>query len=77
MGSINPQGGTEAEPDSVGGGIGEGPGPDIMQRGRRRNKVMSADGAQWEHFRLCSTSGRTHRLTIAVPSEGGFLGMGS
>ena len=30
MGSINPQGSTRGGADIVGGGIGEGPGPDIM-----------------------------------------------
>jgi hypothetical protein len=45
MGSINPQRGTRGGANIVGGGIGEGPGPDIMAAATLDgNKVMSSDG---------------------------------
>jgi hypothetical protein len=30
MGSVNPQGGTQGGANIVGGGVGEGPGPEVM-----------------------------------------------
>jgi hypothetical protein len=45
MGSINPQGDARGGANIVGGGIGEGPGPDVMAAATLEgNKVMSADG---------------------------------
>jgi sporulation protein YlmC with PRC-barrel domain len=78
MGSINPQGSTRGGADIVGGGIGEGPGPDIMAAATLDgNKVMSADGEHVGKISDIMLDVRGGRIAYAVLSEGGFLGMGS
>src|SRR5258705_3811562 len=78
MGSINPQGGTRGGADIVGGGIGEGPGPDIMAAATLDgNKVMSADGEHVGKISDIMLDVRSGRIAYAVLAEGGFLGMGS
>ena len=78
MGSINPQGGTRDGADIVGGGIGEGPGPDIMTAATLDgNKVMSSDGEHVGKISDIMLDVRGGRIAYAVLSEGGFLGMGS
>src|SRR5258707_9031396 len=78
MGSINPQGGTRGGADIVGGGIGEGPGPDIMAAATLDgNKVMSSDDEHVGKISDIMLDVRGGRIAYAVLSEGGFLGMGS
>src|ERR1700686_402073 len=78
MGSINPQGGTRGGADIVGGGIGEGPGPDVMAAATLDgNKVMSADGEHVGKISDIMLDVRGGRIAYAVLSEGGFLGMRS
>src|ERR1700730_17714275 len=78
MGSINPQGGSRGGADIVGGGIGEGPGPDIMAAAPLDgNKVMSSDGEHVGKISEIMLDVRGGRIAYAVLSEGGFLGMGT
>ena len=78
MGSINPQSSTRGGADIVGGGIGEGPGPDIMAAATLDgNKVMSADGEHVGKISDIMLDVRGGRIAYVVLSEGGFLGMGS
>ncbi|MGF6602371.1 sporulation protein YlmC with PRC-barrel domain [Paraburkholderia sp. GAS448] len=78
MGSINPQRNTRGGASIVGGGIGEGPGPDIMAAATLDgNKVMSADGEHVGKISDIMLDVRSGRIAYAVLSEGGFLGMGS
>ena len=60
MGSINPQDSTRGGADIVGGGVGDGPGPDIMAAATLDgNKVMSSDG---EHVgKISDIAGRAER----------------
>ncbi|TGS59343.1 PRC-barrel domain containing protein, partial [Mesorhizobium sp. M1C.F.Ca.ET.176.01.1.1] len=45
MGSINPQGATRGGAKIVGGGVGEGPGPEVMAAATLDGTaVMSSDG---------------------------------
>src|SRR5258708_38549118 len=78
MGSINPQGGTRGGADIVGGGIGEGPGPDIMAAATLDgNKGVSAEGEHVGKISDTMLDVRGGRIAYAGLSEGGFLGMGS
>src|SRR5579864_6021132 len=78
MGSINPQGGTQLGAGIVGGGVGEGPGPDIMAAATLDgDKVMSSDGEHVGKISDIMLDVRNGRIAYAVLSEGGFLGMGS
>src|ERR1700680_1335676 len=78
MGSINPQGRTRGGADIVGGGIGEGPGPDIMAAATLDgDKVMSSDGEHVGKMSAIMLDVRGGRIAYAVLSEGGFLGMGA
>jgi sporulation protein YlmC with PRC-barrel domain len=65
-------------PTSSGGGIGEGPGPDIMTAATLDgNKVMSSDGEHVGKISDIMLDVRNGRIAYAVLSEGGFLGMGA
>jgi len=78
MGSINPQGSTRGGADIVGGGIGEGPGPDIMAAATLDgNKVMTSDGEHVGKISDIMLDVRGGRIAYAVLSEGGFLGVGA
>jgi sporulation protein YlmC with PRC-barrel domain len=78
MGSINPQRGTQRGANIVGGGVGAGPGPDIMAAATLDgNKVMSSDGEHVGKISDIMLDVRNGRIAYAVLSEGGFLGMGS
>jgi sporulation protein YlmC with PRC-barrel domain len=78
MGSINPQGGAQAGARIVGGGIGEGPGPDVMAAATLDgNSVVSSDGEDVGRISDIMLDVRNGRIAYAVLSEGGFLGMGS
>jgi sporulation protein YlmC with PRC-barrel domain len=78
MGSINPQRRTGGGANIVGGGMGEGPGPDIMAAATLDgNKVMSSDGEHVGKISDIMLDVRNGRIAYAVLSEGGFLGMGS
>jgi sporulation protein YlmC with PRC-barrel domain len=78
MGSINPQGGTRGGANVIGGGMGEGPGPNIMAAATLDgNKVMSSDGEHVGKISDIMLDVRNGRIAYAVISEGGFLGMGS
>jgi sporulation protein YlmC with PRC-barrel domain len=76
MGSINPQS-RKAGASIVGGGVGDGPGPDIMAAGTLEgNKVYSSDGEHVGKISDIMLDVRSGRIAYAVLSEGGFLGMG-
>ncbi|MDE1179065.1 PRC-barrel domain-containing protein [Paraburkholderia sp.] len=78
MGSINPLGDTQRGANIVGGGMGDGPGPDIMAAATLDgNKVMSSDGEDVGKISDIMLDVRSGRIAYAVLSEGGFLGMGS
>ena len=78
MGSINPQGATRGGAKIVGGGVGEGPGPDVMAAATLDGtKVMSSDGEHVGKISDIMLDVRNGRIAYAVLSEGGFLGMGA
>ncbi|MFM0473668.1 PRC-barrel domain-containing protein [Paraburkholderia sp. 22098] len=78
MGSINPQGASSGGAKIVGGGIGEGPGPDVMAAATLDGtKVMSSDGEHVGKISDIMLDVRNGRIAYAVLSEGGFLGMGA
>lgn len=69
-------GGTGA--NIVGGGIGDGPGPDVMAASTLDGtKVMSSDGEHIGKISDIMLDLRSGRVAYAVLAEGGFLGMGS
>ncbi|WP_321924305.1 PRC-barrel domain-containing protein [Paraburkholderia guartelaensis] len=74
---LNPQtGATGAQ--IVGGGAGEGPGPEIMAAATLDgNKVISADGEHVGKISDIMLDVRSGRVAYAVLAEGGFLGMGN
>jgi sporulation protein YlmC with PRC-barrel domain len=74
---LNPQtGGNGAQ--IVGGGVGEGPGPEIMAAATLDgNKVLSADGEHVGKISDIMLDVRSGRVAYAVLAEGGFLGMGN
>ncbi|MEI6000575.1 PRC-barrel domain-containing protein [Paraburkholderia bengalensis] len=62
----------------VGGGVGEGPGPEVMAAATLDgNKVISSDGEHVGKISDIMLDVRSGRVAYAVLSEGGFLGMGS
>jgi sporulation protein YlmC with PRC-barrel domain len=76
MGSINPQGAARGGANIVGGGVGEGPGPDVMAAATLDGtKVMSSDGEHVGKISDIMLDVRNGRIAYAVLSEGGFLGM--
>ena len=78
MGSINPQGGRASGAKIVGGGRGEGPGPEVMAAATLDgNKVMSSDGEHVGKISDIMLDVRSGRIAYAVLAEGGFLGMGA
>ena len=81
MGSIREQGtagSTTGGAKIVGGGVGEGPGPDVMAAATLDgNKVMTSDGEHVGKISDIMLDVRSGRIAYAVLSEGGFLGMGS
>ncbi|MEX3814998.1 PRC-barrel domain-containing protein [Paraburkholderia sp. BR13439] len=61
----------------VGGGVGEGPGPDVMSADTLDgNKVITTDGEHVGKISDIMLDVRGGRVAYAVLSEGGFLGMG-
>jgi sporulation protein YlmC with PRC-barrel domain len=61
----------------IGGGTGEGPGPEIMAAATLDgNKVISADGEHVGKISDIMLDVRTGRVAYAVLSQGGFLGIG-
>jgi sporulation protein YlmC with PRC-barrel domain len=78
MGSINPQGRTQGGANIVGGGVGEGPGPDIMAAATLDgSKVMPSDGEHVGKISDIMLDVRNGRIAYAVLAEEGFLGMGA
>jgi sporulation protein YlmC with PRC-barrel domain len=77
MTTLNPQStGTGAQ--ITGGGVGAGPGPEIMTAATLDgNKVISADGEHVGKISDIMLDVRSGRVAYAVLSEGGFLGMGN
>ena len=72
----SPSGGSGAS--ITGGGIGEGPGPEVMAAATLDgNKVMSSDGEHVGKISDIMLDVRRGRVAYAVLSEGGFLGMGN
>ncbi|HTR07341.1 MAG TPA: PRC-barrel domain-containing protein [Paraburkholderia sp.] len=62
----------------VGGGVGKGPGPEVMAAATLDgNKVVSSDGEHIGKISDIMVDVRDGRVAYAVLSEGGFLGMGS
>jgi sporulation protein YlmC with PRC-barrel domain len=62
----------------VGGGVGDGPGPDVMAASTLDGtKVMSADGEHVGKISDIMLDVRSGRIAYAVLAKGGFLGMGS
>ncbi|CAB3787205.1 hypothetical protein LMG28614_02447 [Paraburkholderia ultramafica] len=62
----------------VGGGVGDGPGPDVMAASTLDGtKVMSSDGEHVGKISDIMLDVRSGRIAYAVLAEGGFLGMGS
>lgn len=62
----------------VGGGIGDGPGPDVMAAATiDGNKVLSSDGEDVGKIHDIMLDVRSGRIAYAVLAEGGFLGMGT
>jgi sporulation protein YlmC with PRC-barrel domain len=71
----NPSGGGA---QIVGGGKGDGPGPDVMAASTLDGtKVMSSDGEDVGKISDIMLDVRSGRIAYAVLSEGGFLGMGT
>ncbi|MGF6859155.1 sporulation protein YlmC with PRC-barrel domain [Paraburkholderia sp. CI3] len=61
----------------VGGGVGAGPGQEVMAASTLDgNKVVSSDGADIGKISDVMLDVRRGRVAYAVLSEGGFLGMG-
>ncbi|CAM2159348.1 PRC-barrel domain-containing protein (plasmid) [Pararobbsia alpina] len=78
MGSISQQGVQKGGARIVGGGRGEGPGPDVMAAASLDgNKVLTSDGEHVGKISDIMLDVRSGRIAYAVLSEGGFLGMGS
>jgi sporulation protein YlmC with PRC-barrel domain len=78
MGSINPQSRRAGGAGIVGGGVGEGPGPEVMAAATLDGeKVFSSDGEHVGKISDIMLDVRSGRIAYAVLSEGGFLGMGS
>ncbi|MCP3727540.1 PRC-barrel domain-containing protein [Paraburkholderia sp. CNPSo 3272] len=78
MGSINPRGRTQGGANIVGGGVGDGPGPEVMAAATLDGtKVMSSDGEHVGKISHIMLDVRNGRIAYAVLSEGGFLGVGS
>lgn len=64
--------------DIVGGGVGGGPGPEIMAAATLDgNKVVSSDGEHVGKISDIMLDVRSGRVAYAVLSKGGFLGMGN
>ncbi|SEK07379.1 PRC-barrel domain-containing protein [Paraburkholderia diazotrophica] len=76
---LDPTGNTSggAGADIVGDGRGEGPGPDVMAAATLDgDKVVTSDGEDVGKISDIMLDVRSGRIAYAVPSEGGFLGMG-
>jgi sporulation protein YlmC with PRC-barrel domain len=78
MSTLNPQDASRSGAQIVGGGVGDGPGPDVMAAATLDgNKVMTSDGEHVGKIADIMLDVRSGRIAYAVLSEGGFLGMGS
>lgn len=80
MTTLDPRPSTGADTGAqiVGGGAGEGPGPEVMDAATLDgNKVVSADGEHVGKISDIMLDVRSGRIAYAVLSEGGFLGMGT
>ncbi len=61
----------------VGGGVGEGPGPDVMAAATLSgDKVITSDGQDVGKISDIMLDVRSGRIAYAVLSSGGFLGIG-
>src|SRR5579871_1870423 len=79
MNTLDPLGGASGSGAGiVGGGTGDGPGPDVMTAATLDGtKVMSSDGEDIGKITDIMLDVRSGRIAYAVLSEGGFLGMGT
>lgn len=79
MSTLDPQGGVSGSGAKiVGGGVGDGPGPDVMAASTLKGtKVISSDGEDVGKISDIMLDVRGGRVAYAVLSEGGFLGMGT
>jgi sporulation protein YlmC with PRC-barrel domain len=79
MSTLDPVGGAPGSgAQIVGGGTGDGPGPDVMTAATLDGtKVMSSDGEDVGKISDIMLDVRSGRIAYAVLSEGGFLGMGT
>nr|WKF60796.1 hypothetical protein HUO10_005318 [Paraburkholderia busanensis] len=79
MSTLDPLGGaSDSGARIIGGGVGDGPGPDVMAAATLDGtKVVSSDGEDIGKISDIMLDVRSGRVAYAVLSEGGFLGMGS
>jgi sporulation protein YlmC with PRC-barrel domain len=79
MSTLDPQGSASgAGAQIVGGGMGDGPGPDVMATSTLDGmKVVSSNGEEVGKISDIMPDVRGGRIAYAVLSEGGFLGMGA
>jgi sporulation protein YlmC with PRC-barrel domain len=79
MSSLDPVGGVSGSgAQIVGGGVGDGPGPDVMAASTLKGtKVIASDGEDVGKISDIMLDVRGGRVAYAVLSEGGFLGMGT
>jgi len=78
MSTLDPQRASSSGAQITGGGVGEGPGPDVMAAATLDgDKVISADGEHVGKISDIMLDVRGGRIAYAVLSEGGFLGMGT
>jgi sporulation protein YlmC with PRC-barrel domain len=79
MSTLDPLGGASGSgAQIVGGGTGDGPGPEVMAAATLDGtKVMSSDGEDVGKISDIMLDVRSGRIAYAVLSEGGFLGMGT
>ncbi|CAB3761855.1 PRC-barrel domain-containing protein [Paraburkholderia humisilvae] len=78
MSTYDPKGASGSGAQIVGGGVGEGPGPEIMAAATLDgDKVITADGEHVGKVSDIMLDVRSGRIAYAVLSEGGFLGMGT
>ncbi|HVE05796.1 MAG TPA: PRC-barrel domain-containing protein [Paraburkholderia sp.] len=78
MSTQDPQRASGSGAQITGGGVGEGPGPEVMAAATLDgDKVISADGEHVGKISDIMLDVRSGRIAYAVLSEGGFLGMGT
>lgn len=78
MSTLGPQGSASGGAQIVGGGTGDGPGPDVMAAATLKGtKVVSSDNEHVGKVSDIMLDVGGGRIAYAVLAEGGFLGMGT